>query len=83
LIAAHEALLAPIKSARCVAVALNTSHLGIGDARRAIDEIAAETGLPADDVVRFGGDRLWNAVAAAAAATPKGAKRKKIAALTV
>jgi hypothetical protein len=31
-------------------------------ARRVIDEIAEETGLPTDDPVRFGGDRLWPAV---------------------
>ena len=29
------------------------------EARRVIAEIAAETGLPTDDPVRFGGDRLW------------------------
>jgi len=34
------------------------------EARRVIEDIAAETGLPADDPVRFGADRLLDAVLA-------------------
>ena len=44
-------------------MALNTSLYPSDDeARAVIESIAAETGLPADDPVRFGADRLWPAV---------------------
>ena len=44
-------------------MALNTSLFRDDDeARRVIDEIAGETGLPTDDPVRFGADRLWPAI---------------------
>ena len=56
----HEQVAGLVAPSKVVAVALNTSlHPDDDDARRVIDEIAAETGLPADDPVRFGGDRLW------------------------
>ena len=32
------------------------------DAQRIIEQTAAETGLPCDDPVRFGPERLWTAV---------------------
>ena len=32
------------------------------DARRIVAETAAQTGLPTDDPVRFGPDRLWAAI---------------------
>jgi uncharacterized NAD-dependent epimerase/dehydratase family protein len=44
------------------AIALNTRHLSDADAKAAIDEAAAETGLVVDDAVRFGADRLLEAV---------------------
>ena len=71
MIRAHEALLAPVKPARCVAVALNTVALDDSQARAAIADAEAQTGLPADDVVRFGGAKLWRVVRDAARATPK------------
>jgi uncharacterized NAD-dependent epimerase/dehydratase family protein len=43
---------------KVVAIALNTHHLTPLAAQRAIAEIHQETGLPCDDVVRYGGDRL-------------------------
>ena len=50
----------PIAQSKVVAIALNTSLYPDDDeARRVIADIAAETGLPADDPVRFGADRLW------------------------
>jgi uncharacterized NAD-dependent epimerase/dehydratase family protein len=53
-------LVAPSK---VVAIAVNTSLISDPDeARRTIEAIAAETGLPADDPVRFGGERLWAAI---------------------
>jgi uncharacterized NAD-dependent epimerase/dehydratase family protein len=45
-----------------VAVALNTSALPEAEARRAIDQAASATGLPAVDVVRFGGGAVWTAL---------------------
>jgi uncharacterized NAD-dependent epimerase/dehydratase family protein len=46
-----------------VALALNTSLYRDDDEARAIVEaLATDTGLPADDPVRFGPDRLWAAV---------------------
>jgi len=67
----HERLVARVKPARCVAVALNTASLDDVHARAAIAAAEAETGLPADDVVRFGAAKLWAAVASAAERTEK------------
>jgi uncharacterized NAD-dependent epimerase/dehydratase family protein len=44
------------------AIALNTRGLTDDEARAAIDAASAETGLPAGDPVRFGGDVLLDAV---------------------
>jgi uncharacterized NAD-dependent epimerase/dehydratase family protein len=62
LVELHERLALPARPARVAAVALNTSPLAEGEARRAIEEAGAETGLPADDPVRFGPGRLLHAV---------------------
>jgi D-glutamate N-acetyltransferase len=43
-------------------VALNTRGLDDDGAREAIAAVEAETGLAADDPVRFGADRLLTAV---------------------
>ena len=52
-------------------MALNTAlYPDDSDARRVIEEIAAETGLPTDDPVRFGAGRLWSAVRDAVDALP-------------
>jgi uncharacterized NAD-dependent epimerase/dehydratase family protein len=67
LAAMHEAWVAPVKPAKCVAVALNTHGLDEPAARKAIARAESVTGLPADDVVRFGAAKLWRAVAEAAA----------------
>ncbi|CAN5523551.1 DUF1611 domain-containing protein [soil metagenome] len=56
----HERIAGLIAPSRVVAIALNTSRYPDDDeARRIIADIQAETGLPADDPVRFGPDRLW------------------------
>ncbi len=63
LIAAHEAVAGLVAPSRVVAIALNTADVADdGDARRIIGEVEAETGLPADDPVRFGPDRLFGAI---------------------
>jgi uncharacterized NAD-dependent epimerase/dehydratase family protein len=52
-----------VAPSKVVAIALNTSLYADDDeARRVIDGITAETGLPADDPVRFGADQLWPAI---------------------
>ena len=67
----HERLAGLVAPSAVVAVALNTSlYPDDDDARRIIDEIAAETGLPTADPVRFGADALWAAVRARVNALP-------------
>jgi uncharacterized NAD-dependent epimerase/dehydratase family protein len=62
LIAAYEAVSRPLRPARVAAVALNTADLDDQAARRAVEETEAATGLTADDLVRFGPDRVLDAV---------------------
>jgi D-glutamate N-acetyltransferase len=65
LVELHERLALPARPARVVAVALNTSALGADEARAAIAAAEDETGLAADDPVRFGAAKLVEAVLAA------------------
>jgi uncharacterized NAD-dependent epimerase/dehydratase family protein len=59
----HERIAGLVAPSQVVAVALNTSlYPDDNEARRVIGSIAAETGLPTDDPVRFGADRLWHAI---------------------
>ncbi|HEY4753340.1 MAG TPA: DUF1611 domain-containing protein [Candidatus Limnocylindrales bacterium] len=67
----HEQVAGLVAPSKVVAVALNTSKIGDeGDARRVIEATARETGLPCDDPVRFGGEALWEQIAAATEALP-------------
>jgi uncharacterized NAD-dependent epimerase/dehydratase family protein len=67
----HERIASSVAPSRVVAVAVNTSLVrDDAAARAAIDAIAQETGLPADDPVRFGPDALWAAVAERVEALP-------------
>jgi uncharacterized NAD-dependent epimerase/dehydratase family protein len=63
LVALHEGISLLARPACVHAVALNTRQLDDAAARRAIDAAEAETGLPADDPVRFGPARLVDALA--------------------
>jgi uncharacterized NAD-dependent epimerase/dehydratase family protein len=63
LIRLHEALLATVKPARTVGIALNTRNLSDEQARSEIERARKETGLPADDVVRYGPDALYAGIA--------------------
>jgi uncharacterized NAD-dependent epimerase/dehydratase family protein len=62
-VALHEQISLLARPARVHAVALNTRNLDDDGARRAIEEAEAETGLPADDPVRFGAGKLVDALA--------------------
>jgi len=64
LVTLHEAISLTRRPAVVACIALNTRHLGDGEARAAIAEAEAETGLVADDPVRFGAGRLLDAVLA-------------------
>jgi len=65
LVELHERLALPARPARVAAVAVNTRALGEDEARAAVAAAEEETGLPADDPVRFGAARLVDAVLAA------------------
>ncbi len=70
-IALHEQIAGLIAPSRVVAVALNTSlYPDEAEARRIIAATEAETGLPTDDPVRFGAERLWPAIRNATDALP-------------
>jgi uncharacterized NAD-dependent epimerase/dehydratase family protein len=63
----YERACAPVRPARVAAIALNTVRLDEAAARAAIAAAEAATGLVADDAVRFGPERLLDAVLAATA----------------
>jgi uncharacterized NAD-dependent epimerase/dehydratase family protein len=63
LVELHEQMSLPARRAKVAAIALNTRRLDDdGDARAAIAAAEEETGLPADDPVRFGAAKLVDAV---------------------
>ena len=62
LVELHERISLPVRPARVACVALNTRSLDEAEARQAVAAAGDETGLPADDPVRFGAGRLLDAV---------------------
>ena len=58
----HERMSLKLRPAKVAAVALNTSTVSADKAREAIAAAEEETGLPTDDPVRFGAERLLDAV---------------------
>ncbi|HEX5241523.1 MAG TPA: DUF1611 domain-containing protein [Candidatus Limnocylindrales bacterium] len=67
----HETVAGLVAPSKVVSIALNTMlYPDEAEARRVIADVAAETGLPADDPVRFGGERLWAATREAVDALP-------------
>lgn len=62
LVELHERASLPRRRASVACIALNTRLLEEDSARAAIEAAEAETGLPADDPVRFGADRLLLAI---------------------
>lgn len=69
LIRGYEALCAGVKPAKVAGIALNTYGLSERDARTAIAAARDETGLPVDDLVRFGPEAFYDAIAPAFAKT--------------
>ena len=55
----YELVANAVAPSRVAAIALNTSLLGEDEAQAAIEQAAAETGLPVDDPYRFGPGRLF------------------------
>jgi uncharacterized NAD-dependent epimerase/dehydratase family protein len=70
LIRTYEGLCANVKPAKVVAIALNTHGLDDAAARAAIADAREQTGLPCDDLVRFGPNALYTAIATQIGKTP-------------
>jgi uncharacterized NAD-dependent epimerase/dehydratase family protein len=62
LVELHERMSLKRRPAKVVAICLNTSQVSEDEARQAIAAAEVETGLPADDPVRFGAGKLLEAV---------------------
>jgi len=62
IVAVYEQAVAWVRSAPVAAIALNTAELGAEAARALCAQVEAETGRVTDDVVRFGPDRVLDAV---------------------
>jgi uncharacterized NAD-dependent epimerase/dehydratase family protein len=63
----YEGMMLPLRPSPVIGIALNTMDLSDTDARAAVEQAEAETGLPATDPVRFHPAPLADAVAQAAA----------------
>ncbi len=67
----HQRIAETVAPSKVVAVAVNTALLpDDADARRAVAAVGAETGLPAEDPVRFGAGPFWEEIRAAVDALP-------------
>jgi uncharacterized NAD-dependent epimerase/dehydratase family protein len=65
LVELHERIALPARRAKVACIALNTGHLQRDDdARREIAVVAAQTGLPTDDPVRYGSAHMLDALLA-------------------
>ena len=62
LIAVYETLAGLVAPAKVMGIALNTSAMTEREARTEIARVQAETGIVTDDVVRFGGERIVDAL---------------------
>ena len=65
LIALHETLCGTIKPAKVVGIALNTRALDDAAAIAEVERARRATGLPAEDVVRYGAQAFYDAIAPA------------------
>lgn len=64
LIHLYEDLAAARRPSKVVAIALNTRRMTEAEAQAAIRQAEQETGLPATDAVRYGADKLFDAIVA-------------------
>jgi uncharacterized NAD-dependent epimerase/dehydratase family protein len=80
LVELHELASLTARPARVACIALNTRDLDEEAARAAVADAEAETGLPADDPVRFGAAKLVDAVVAVLA--PAGLRKPAVGAET-
>jgi uncharacterized NAD-dependent epimerase/dehydratase family protein len=62
LVELHERISLPVRPAKVAGIALNTRDLGEDEARAAIAQAEEETGLPANDPVRFGPENLLDLI---------------------
>ncbi|HEY9790482.1 MAG TPA: DUF1611 domain-containing protein [Candidatus Obscuribacterales bacterium] len=62
LIEMYEQLAQPMRPSKVVGVALNTRGMDEAQAQAAIKRAADETGLPSTDAVRYGADKLFDAI---------------------
>jgi uncharacterized NAD-dependent epimerase/dehydratase family protein len=60
----HEEVASLVAPSHVVGIALNTTALPESQARAEIARVAAQTGLPVDDPVRFGAERLLDGIVA-------------------
>ncbi len=58
----HEELAGMINKSKVIGISLNCFDMTDAEAKKAITEVEALTGLPATDPVKFGVDKLFNAV---------------------
>ncbi len=70
LIRTYEGRANNVKPARVAGIALNTHGLDDAAAHAAIAEAREQTGLPCDDLVRFGPDAFYAAIAPQLGKTP-------------
>jgi uncharacterized NAD-dependent epimerase/dehydratase family protein len=67
----HERVAAMVAPSKVVAVAVNTSDCADeAEARRILEAVATETGLPTADPVRFGAGAFWSEITTAVDALP-------------
>ena len=71
MIHAHETIARPLFPCRVVAISLNCFGMSMDDARREVDRVAGETGLPTTDCVKFGCGPILEALMPLKATSPK------------
>ena len=62
LIHLHEEISRPLFPTQVIAISLNCSGMTMEDARRAVDEVHRESGLPVTDCIKFGCDPIIEAL---------------------
>ncbi len=63
LIHVYEDLASAMRPSKVVAIALNTKAMSEEEAKEAIRQAEHQTGLPTTDAVRYGADKIFDAIA--------------------